>query len=78
MQSFAEYILNEKDLNRKIEIMLYARKKAPIYFDKTIVFKTLIAKMFIESMEIDVDENLVLTACLLCGCKKGSDPLSLD
>ena len=78
MQSFAEYILNEKDLNRKIEIMLYARKKAPIYFDKTVVFKTLVAKLFIESMKIDVDENLVLTACLLCGCKKGEDPLSLD
>ena len=78
MQSFAEYILNEKELNKKIEIMLYARKKAPIYFDKTIVFKTIVAKLFIECMKIDVDENMVLTACLLCGCKKGKDPLSLD
>lgn len=78
MQSFAEYILNEKDLNKKIEIMQYAAKKAPIYFDKDIVFKTLIAKLFIETMKIDVDENLVLTACLLCACKKGENPLSLD
>ena len=78
MQSFAEYILNEKDLNKKIEIMFYATKKAPIFFDKTVVFKTLVAKLFIESMNIDVDENMVLTACLLCACKKGYDPLSLD
>ncbi len=78
MSNFAEYILNEKDLDKKIEIMIYANKKAPIYFDKTIIFKTLVAKVFIETMKIDVDENLVLTACLLCGCKKGNDPLSLD
>ena len=78
MQTFAEYILNEKDLNKKIEIMLYASRKAPIYFDRIIIFKTLIAKLFIETMNIDVDENLVLTACLVCCCKKGEDPLSLD
>jgi len=78
MQSFAEYILNETELAKKIEIMEYASKKAPIYFDRAIIFKTLIAKVFIETMQIKVDENLVLTACLLCGCKKGKDPLSLD
>jgi len=78
MQSFADYILNEKDLNKKIEIMLYASKKAPIYFDRIIIFKTLVAKLFIETMKIDVDENMVLTACLVCCCKKGEDPLSLD
>ena len=78
MSNFAEYILNEKSIDKKIEIMIYANKKAPIFFDKTILFKTLVAKLFIETMQIDVDENMVLTACLLCGCKKGSDPLSLD
>lgn len=78
MQKFSEYILNEKDLNKKIEIIQKVSKKAPIYFDKVIVFKTLIAKLFIETMKIDVDKNMILTACLLYGCKKGEDPLKLD
>lgn len=72
MQTFSEYILNEKDFNKKIEIMIYAAKKAPIFFDKSVVFKTIIAKLFIETMKIDVDENLVLTACLLYACKKNT------
>lgn len=29
--------------------------------------------MFIDYMKIDVDKNLVLTACLLCNCKKVND-----
>ena len=78
MQSFAEYILNEQDLVKKIETMEKVSKKSKIYFDKLIVFKTLVAKLFIETMNIDVDKNLVLTACLLYGCKKGEDPLKLD
>ena len=78
MQSFAEYILNEKDLGKKIETMEKVSKKSKIYFDKLIIFKTIVAKLFIETMKIDVDENLVLTACLLYGCRKGEDPLKLD
>lgn len=78
MQNFAEKIFNEKDIHKKIEILLYEAKNYSIYFDKAIVFKTLVAKLFIEAMNIDVDENLVLTACLLCCCKKGKDPLRLE
>ena len=50
--------------------MDYLQKKTGIFFDNTIIFKTLICKMFIEVMEIDVDENEVITAMLLCQCKK--------
>lgn len=78
MRTFSEYILNEKDFNKKIEIMVYASKKAPIFFDKSVVFKTIIAKLFIEYMKLDVDENLVITACLLYACKKTQDAQSLD
>lgn len=78
MQTFAEYILNEKDFNKKIDIMTYAAKKVPIYFDKSVIFKTIIAKLFIETMNIDVDKNLIITACLLCSCKKSHDALSLE
>lgn len=69
-ETFAEYILNEKDWVRKLEIMFYLQKKTRIFFDKTVVFKSELAKLFIETMKLDVDENLVITACLLCNCKK--------
>ena len=70
MSSFAEYILSEEDFGKKVEIMLYLKKKTDIFFDNTVIFKALIVKLFIESMEIDVDENKLVTAMLLCGCKK--------
>ena len=70
MENFAEYILNERELAAKMEIMYYLAKKTGIYFNKTVVFKTEIAKMFIDYMKLDIDKNLILTACLLCNCKK--------
>lgn len=77
-ETFAEYILNEKDWTRKLEIAFYLEKKARIFFDKSVIFKTELAKLFIETMKIDVDENLVLTACLLCNCKKTKNIIDLD
>ncbi len=72
-ETFAQYILNEEDWIRKLEIMFYLEKKTRIFFDKSVVFKTEIAKKFIEDKDIDVDKNLVITACLLCNCKKPTD-----
>lgn len=69
-ETFANYILSEKDWIKKMEMMYYLEKKANIFFDKTVVFKTQLAKLFIDTMKIDVDENIVITACLLCNCKK--------
>lgn len=70
MEDFATYILKEEDLSQKMLITYYLSKKTGIFFDKSIVLKAEIAKMFIEYMQINVDENLVLTAMLLCNCKK--------
>ena len=70
MEDFATYILEEENLSQKMLITYYLSKKTGIYFDKSIVLKTEIAKMFIEYMQINVDKNLVLTAMLLCNCKK--------
>lgn len=70
MEDFATYILEEKDLPQKMLIAYYLSKKTGIFFDKSIVLKAEITKLFIEYMEIDVDENEVLTAMLLCNCKK--------
>lgn len=70
MVSFAEYILNEQDFNKKIELAYYLHKKKNTFFNNSVIFKAMIAKMFIETMNIDIDKNLVITACLLCSCKK--------
>lgn len=77
-ETFADYILAEKDWVRKLEIMYYLEKKIDIFFDKTVVFKTELVKLFINVMKLDVDENLVITACLLCNCKKPETFMDLD
>lgn len=70
METFADYILEEEDLASKMEITYYLAKKKKIFFDKSVVFKTEIARMFLNYSQIEVDQNFVLTACLLCNCKK--------
>ena len=70
MDSFADYILNEEELSSKMEIVYYLSKKRRIFFNKSVVLKTEITRMFLNYSKIDVDKNLVLTATLLCNCKK--------
>ena len=70
MDTFADYILGEQDLASKMEILYYLTKKNRIFFDKSVVFKTEIARMFLNYSKIEVDKNLVLTATLLCNVKK--------
>lgn len=78
MNSFAEYILAEKDFDKKIEIMLYLKKKTNIFFDNSVIFKALIANFFIDTMDIDIDKNTVVTAMLLCECKKVNNAQDMD
>lgn len=79
MDTFAEYILSEHDYIKKMEIVYYLKKRENIFFDNSVIFKTELARMFIDDMKIDdIDKNLVLTACLLCFCKKSNDPQDLD
>lgn len=81
METFADYILDEKkDMREKMTIMCYLEKKLRndpekrIFFDKSVILKTTLAKIFIEEMNLNVDENLIITASLLCNCKKGAEP----
>ena len=78
MDTFADYILNEEDLVAKMEIMYYLSKKRKIFFDKSVVFKTEIARLFLNYSKIKVDSNFVLTACLLCNCKKIDNAQDLE
>ena len=70
METFADYILNETDYAKKMEIVYYLQKRENIFFDNSVILKAELARLFIETMNIDVDENLVITACLLYACKK--------
>lgn len=78
MENFAEYILNEEDLASKIEIAYYLSKKTKIFFDKSVIFKLEIARLFLNYAKINVDKNLVLTACLLCNCKKAKQAQDIN
>ena len=70
METFADYILQDQDYIKKLEIAYYLQKRTGIYFDNTVIFKTELARMFMDDMNLGVDKNLVITACILCGCKK--------
>ena len=70
METFAEYILDERNLGAKMEIVYYLSKKTKIYFDKSVIFKTELLRLFLNYSKIEVDKNLILTASLLCNCKK--------
>ena len=86
METFADYLLNEKDLVNKMDIlnklqrMLREKRGISLFFNNTVIFKTEIARMFFEYTDLgeELDKNLVLTACLLCNCKKIDGPQSLE
>lgn len=78
METFADYILSEKDWIKKMEIMYYLKKKTGIFFDNSVIFKTFLAKLFMDHSDLGLDQNIVLTACLLCNCKKSNNPQDLS
>lgn len=84
METFADYLLKEPDLINKMDILnrlqrlLKERKGITIFFNNTVIFKTEIVRMFIDYAHLNVDRNLVLTASLLCNCKKIDGPQSLE
>ena len=78
MDTFANYILAENELAEKMEITYYLAKKTKIFFDKSVIFKTELARMFVDFMKVDVDKNLIITACLLCNCKKVDNAQDLE
>ena len=53
MEEFAEYILNEQELSSKMEIGYYLSKKRKIFFDKSVIFKTEILRLFLMTRDRD-------------------------
>lgn len=78
METFADYILSEEDMSSKMEIVYYLSKKRKIFFDKSIIVRTEILRLFLNYAKIDVDKNLLITACLLCNCKKIDNAQDLE
>lgn len=78
MDTFADYILEERNLAGKMEIAYYLSKKEDIFFDKTIILKTELARLFLKCNKLGLDENLVLTSCLLCNCKKPQNGKNIE
>ena len=68
--TFADYILSEKDWIKKMEIMYYLAKRVDIFFDNSVIFKTELLKLFLDDTDLGFDNNRLITACLLCNCKK--------
>ena len=48
-QTFADYILSEKDWIKKMEIMYYLNKRGNVYFDNSVVFKTELLKLCVDN-----------------------------
>lgn len=78
MDTLAEKILNERNYFKKLELVYYLKKLTGIYFDNSVILKTELARMFIEDRKLKVDENLVVTACLLCSCKKKKNATNFE
>lgn len=77
-ETFANYILSERDWIKKMEIVFYLQKKTGIFYDNSVVFKTLLTKLFLDRANLDVDKNEVITASLLWSCKKDLLPKDLS
>ena len=46
-------------------------KRGNIFFDNSVVFKTELLKLFLDNTpNLNFDNNMLITACLLCNCKK--------
>lgn len=70
MKRIGRYITAEKNLFRKIELVYYLKNKKDLFFDNSVLLKLELANMFINSMCLDVDKNIVLTACLVYALNK--------
>ena len=74
MQKIARFIYGQKSFMRKVEMVYYLKKLNNLFFDNSVIFKAELARMFIDSMCLDVDKNLVVTSVLVYSLKKVNSP----
>ena len=61
-----------------MEIAYYLAKKKGIFFSKSVILKTELARLFLNYAKLGFDDNFVLTAVLLCNCKKVNNAQNID
>ena len=52
METFADYILNEQNYVKKLEIVYYLQKRSDIFFDNSVILKTEIARLFLDEANL--------------------------
>ncbi len=70
MATFAEYLLGESNFIKKVEIVHFLKKKQNIMFNNAVIMKAEITREFVDIMKLDVDKNMLITACLMYSCLK--------
>ena len=78
MKQMNSYFLNEKDFTKKIEKVFYFAKNQRLFFDKSTVMKTELTRMFVDMMNLDVDENEIITASLIYSLKRLNGPIEIQ
>lgn len=74
MQKIARFIYGQKGFMRKVELVYYLKKINNLFFDNSVIFKAELARMFMDSMCLDVNKNAVVTAILVYSLKKVNSP----
>lgn len=77
---FAETILAEKELIKKVEIICrYQKSTITVFFDTTAMLKAELARLFVDQMNIeDVDANKLITACLTYAFRRTNLPTEIQ
>lgn len=78
MEQLNTYFLNEKDFTKKIEKVFYFAKKKNLFFDKSTIMKAELIRMFINMMNLDVDENEMITASLIYSLNRIDGPQEIN
>lgn len=78
MEKLNEYFLGEYNFTKKIEKVFYFAKKKNLFFDKSTIMKAELIRMFINMMNLDVDENEMITASLIYSLNKIDSPQEIS
>lgn len=77
---FAQSLLEEKELIKKVEIVCrYQKSTIDVFFDVTSILKAEIARLFINRMNIEeVNKDQIMTACLVYAFKRTNSPKEIE
>lgn len=77
---FAESILEEKELIKKVEVICrYQKSTITVFFDTTAMLKAELARLFIDQMNIEnISVNDLITACLVYTFRRTNIPTEIQ